>query len=114
VIVTDTAIEISAEDAYLWRPDGNAPGSDRHPFRAVRLVNATGFTLQPGPVAIFARGTFVGDSLLDRLELDEPKPWVASHLPDRPGAQTTRAPPLHPAPPWPKSKASCRSRRRQS
>jgi len=66
---------ISAEDAYLWRPDGNAPGSDRHPFRAVRLVNATGFTLQPGPVAIFARGTFVGDSLLDRLDLDETA-WI--------------------------------------
>jgi hypothetical protein len=37
----------------------------------VGLVNATGFTLQPGPVAIFARGTFVADSLLERLDLDE-------------------------------------------
>jgi outer membrane protein OmpA-like peptidoglycan-associated protein len=66
---------VTAEDAYLWRPDANAPGSDRHPFRAVRLVNSSGYTLQPGPIAIFARGTFVGDSLLDRLELDETA-WI--------------------------------------
>ncbi len=67
--------QIAAEDAFLWRPDDNAPGSDRHPFRAVRVVNGSGFTLQPGPIAIFARGTFVGDSLLDRLDLDETA-WI--------------------------------------
>jgi len=66
---------VTAEDAYLWRPDASAPGSDRHPFRAVRLVNTSGFTLQPGSIAIFARGTFVGDSLLDRLDLDETA-WI--------------------------------------
>jgi outer membrane protein OmpA-like peptidoglycan-associated protein len=66
---------IAAEDAYLWRPDDNAPGSDKHPFRAVRLVNSSGFTLQPGSIAIFARGTFVGDSLLDRIDLDETA-WI--------------------------------------
>ena len=59
---------IAAEDAFLYRPDANAPGSDRHPFRAVRLANDSGFTLEPGPIAIFARGTFVGDSLIGRLE----------------------------------------------
>jgi len=67
--------QVPAEDAYLWRPDDNAPGSDKHPFRAIRLVNGSGFTLQPGPVAIFARGTFVGDSLLDSLGLDETA-WI--------------------------------------
>jgi outer membrane protein OmpA-like peptidoglycan-associated protein len=66
---------VTAEDAYLWRPDGNAPGSDQHPFRAVRLVNSSGFTLQPGSIAIFARGTFVGDSLLAQLGIDETA-WV--------------------------------------
>lgn len=68
VSILDKAI--TAEDAYLWRPDPNAPGSDRHPFRVVRMVNSSGYTLQPGPVAIFARGTFVGDSLLEQLDLD--------------------------------------------
>ena len=66
---------IASEDVLLFRPDGNAPGSDRHPFRAVRLVNTSGYTLEPGPIAIFARGSFVGDSLLDRLDLDETA-WV--------------------------------------
>jgi hypothetical protein len=66
---------IAAEDALLFRPDGNAPGSDRHPFRAVRLQNTSGFTLEPGPIAIFAHGTFVGDSLMRRLDLGETA-WV--------------------------------------
>ncbi|HTR55532.1 MAG TPA: OmpA family protein [Kofleriaceae bacterium] len=60
---------VSAQDALLFRPDAGAPGSDRHPFRAVRLVNDTGYSLEPGPLAIFARGAFVGDSLIDRLDI---------------------------------------------
>jgi outer membrane protein OmpA-like peptidoglycan-associated protein len=66
---------IAAEDAFLFRPDANAPGSDRHPFRAVRLANDSGFTLEPGPIAIFARGTFVGDSLISRLDVGETA-WI--------------------------------------
>ncbi len=58
---------IDAEDLYLFRPDDGAPGSDEHPFRAVRLHNSTKFTLQPGPVAVFARQSYVGDSLLAAL-----------------------------------------------
>jgi len=66
---------ISAEDVYLFRPDANAPGSARHPFRAVRLINDSGFMLEPGPIAIFARGTFVGDSLVGRLNVSETA-WI--------------------------------------
>ncbi|HUS33356.1 MAG TPA: OmpA family protein [Kofleriaceae bacterium] len=66
---------IGAEDVYLFRPDGNAPGSDRHPFRAVRLINDSGFMLEPGPIAIFARGTFVGDSMVTRLNVGETA-WI--------------------------------------
>jgi outer membrane protein OmpA-like peptidoglycan-associated protein len=66
---------ITAEDTLLFRPDASAPGSDRHPFRAVRLANDTGFTLEPGPIAIFARGTFVGDSLIGQLDVGETA-WV--------------------------------------
>lgn len=58
---------IDAEDIYLFRPDGKARGSDQHPFRAVRLHNSTKFTLQPGALAVFARRTYVGDSLLSAL-----------------------------------------------
>jgi outer membrane protein OmpA-like peptidoglycan-associated protein len=66
---------IAGEDAFLFRPDANAPGSDRHPFRAVRIENTSGFTLEPGPVAIFARGTFVGDGLVGRLHVGETA-WI--------------------------------------
>jgi hypothetical protein len=66
---------VAAEDAFLFRPDAHAPGSDRHPFRAVRLVNDSGYTLEPGPIAIFARGSFVGDSLIQRLDVGETA-WV--------------------------------------
>jgi hypothetical protein len=66
---------ISAEDVYLFRPDPNAPGSARHPFRAVRLVNDSGYMLEPGPIAIFARGTFVGDSMVGRLNVNETA-WI--------------------------------------
>ena len=66
---------VAAEDAFLFRPDDHAPGSDRHPFRAVRLLNDSGYTLEPGPIAIFARGSFVGDSLIQRLDVGETA-WV--------------------------------------
>jgi outer membrane protein OmpA-like peptidoglycan-associated protein len=66
---------VSAEDVYLFKPDANAPASSRHPFRAVRMVNDSGFMLEPGPIAIFARGTFVGDSMITRLNINETA-WV--------------------------------------
>jgi outer membrane protein OmpA-like peptidoglycan-associated protein len=66
---------VAGEEALLFRPDPAAPGSERHPFRVVRLDNASGYTLEPGPVAIFAGGSFVGDGLLSRLELGETA-WI--------------------------------------
>jgi outer membrane protein OmpA-like peptidoglycan-associated protein len=66
---------VGADDVYLFRPDPNAPGSARHPFRAVRLVNDSGYMLEPGPIAIFARGTFVGDSMIGRLNVGETA-WI--------------------------------------
>lgn len=58
---------VDAEDILLFRPDGDAPGSERHPFRAIRLHNSTKLTLQPGALAVFAQRTYVGDSLLSTL-----------------------------------------------
>lgn len=66
---------IGAHDVYLFRPDPKAPGSYLHPFRAVRLVNDSGFMLEPGPIAIFARGSFVGDSVIGRLAVGETA-WI--------------------------------------
>src|SRR5262249_33035290 len=62
---------LTGEAVLFSRPDANAPGSATHPFRAAHLVNGSGFTLEPGPIAIYSGGTFVGDSLLDRLQVAE-------------------------------------------
>lgn len=58
---------VDGSDIYLFRPDANAPGSDRHPFRAARVQNSGNVSLPPGPVAIFADGTFAGEGLLSKL-----------------------------------------------
>lgn len=59
--------KVAGEDIFLFRPDGDAPASARHPWRAARIDNQTGLELQPGPVAIFSDGAFVGEGLLERL-----------------------------------------------
>jgi hypothetical protein len=58
-----------AEDIFLFRPDGNVAGSDRHPLRAARL--RIGMALEPGPVAVFARDRFVGEGVLGRMHPGE-------------------------------------------
>lgn len=62
---------MEGEDVYLYRPDASAPLSTRHPWRAGRLVNQGALPLQPGPMAMFAGGAFVGEGLIDRLHPDE-------------------------------------------
>jgi outer membrane protein OmpA-like peptidoglycan-associated protein len=58
-------------EVYLYRPDPAAPGTDRHPFRAARFECPAGQEMEAGPLAIYARGTFVGDAILDRLQPGE-------------------------------------------
>lgn len=66
-LVTIASREVPGDDVYLFRPEPAAPSSREHPYRAARLRNATGMTLLPGPVALFAGGTFAGEGLLQRL-----------------------------------------------
>lgn len=67
VLVSMVNERVPGEDVLLFRPDAGAPGTDVHPFRAVRMVNASGLSLEPGPVAVFAGGSFVGEGIFDRL-----------------------------------------------
>lgn len=62
---------VPGEDTLLYRPDPAISASGAHPLRAARIENRGALALQPGAVAIFAGGTFVGESLLDRLEPGE-------------------------------------------
>jgi outer membrane protein OmpA-like peptidoglycan-associated protein len=70
-MVTMINRDTEGRDIQLYRPDSNVPGSRRHPQRAAMIENRSKLTLEAGPVAIFARGTFVGEGLLRRLHPDE-------------------------------------------
>lgn len=65
----DTTGAGAVEDIFLFRPDANVQGSARHPLRAARL--RPGQSLEAGPVAVFAGGTFVGEGLIGRLRAGE-------------------------------------------
>ncbi len=59
---------VSGGAAVLFRPELIAYGRASHPYRAVRFTNDSGFALEKGPVAIYAKGTFVGEGFLERME----------------------------------------------
>jgi outer membrane protein OmpA-like peptidoglycan-associated protein len=63
--------KITSAEVYLYRPDANAPGTDRSPFRAARFECPAGQELEAGPLAIYARGAYVGDAVLERLHPGE-------------------------------------------
>lgn len=58
---------VPGSDILLFRPDAATPASQTHPFHAARLSNSSGLSLIQGPVALYARGTFVGEGVLNRL-----------------------------------------------
>lgn len=62
---------VPGQEILLFRPDPNAPASRVSPFRAARLQNQSGLQLVRGPVALFARGTFVGEGVLSTLNAGE-------------------------------------------
>ncbi|MFK8001328.1 MAG: OmpA family protein [Polyangiales bacterium] len=62
---------VPGQEILLFRPDPNAPASRTAPFRAARLQNQSGLQLVRGPVALFARGTFVGEGVISTLNAGE-------------------------------------------
>ncbi len=57
------------EDIYLYRPDAGVSGSDRHLLRAARVH--IGSALEPGPVAVFGDGGYIGEGVLGRVHAGE-------------------------------------------
>jgi hypothetical protein len=55
-------------EVVLFRPELTGGYAASHPYRAVRFTNQSGLTLEKGPVAIYSRGTFVGEGFLERME----------------------------------------------
>ncbi|MEP7050403.1 MAG: DUF4139 domain-containing protein [Pseudomonadota bacterium] len=58
---------VPGEAVYLFAPDGGVPDSASHPFRVARFSNATNGLLERGPIAVFEKGAFLGQGMLDPL-----------------------------------------------
>ncbi|HEX4475998.1 MAG TPA: hypothetical protein VH142_13025 [Polyangiaceae bacterium] len=52
---------------FLFAPDPGVPDSSAHPFRVVRFTNATPGLLERGPIAVFEKGSFLGEGVLEPL-----------------------------------------------
>lgn len=58
---------VPGEAVFLYAPDGGVAESGAHPFRVVRFTNATNGLLERGPIAVFEKGSFLGQGMLDPL-----------------------------------------------
>jgi hypothetical protein len=58
---------VHGEALFLFAPDNGVPDSASHPFRVVRFENATAGLLERGPIAVFQRGSVLGQGLVDPL-----------------------------------------------
>jgi hypothetical protein len=52
---------------FLFSPDAGVPDSSSHPFRVVRFTNASSGLLERGPIAVFEKGSFLGEGVLEPL-----------------------------------------------
>ncbi len=59
--------EVEGEETFLFRPGGAGFGYESNPYRVVRFRNTTPFVLEPGPISIFAGGSFVGEGLSETV-----------------------------------------------
>ncbi len=58
---------VTAEQTFLYRPGGGGGGFETNPYRVVRFRNTTPFVLEPGPISIYAGGSFVGEGLSEAV-----------------------------------------------
>ncbi|HEY3237624.1 MAG TPA: DUF4139 domain-containing protein [Polyangiaceae bacterium] len=58
---------VPGESVFLFSPDPGVMASASHPFRVARFTNSTRGLLEGGPIAVFERGSFLGQGLLDPL-----------------------------------------------
>jgi len=59
--------KIPGENVFLFAPDGGVGDSASHPFRVARFTNKTAGLLERGPIAVFEKGSFLGQGVLDSL-----------------------------------------------
>jgi hypothetical protein len=58
---------VPGEAVFLFAPDGGVADSSSHPFRVARFTNATSGLLERGPIAVFEKGAFLGQGMLEPL-----------------------------------------------
>lgn len=58
---------VPGEAVFLFAPDSGVSDSAAHPFRVARFTNATQGLLERGPIAVFEKGSFLGQGLLEAL-----------------------------------------------
>ncbi|HYQ41785.1 MAG TPA: hypothetical protein VER11_07450 [Polyangiaceae bacterium] len=58
---------VPGEAVFLFSPDAGVPDSNSHPFRVARFTNATKGLLERGPIAVFEKGAFLGQGMLEPL-----------------------------------------------
>lgn len=59
--------KVPGEAVFLYSPDGGVPDSYTHPFRVARFTNKSGGMLERGPIAVFEKGAFLGQGVVDSL-----------------------------------------------
>ncbi len=62
--------KVPGEAVFLFAPDGGVADSARHPFRVARFKNESGGILERGPIAVFEKGAFLGQGLVESLAVD--------------------------------------------
>lgn len=62
-----TSQRVPGESVFLYAPDPGVRESVMHPFRVARFTNSTAGLLERGPIAVFERGSFLGQGLLEPL-----------------------------------------------
>lgn len=58
---------VGGEQTFLFKPGGAGLGYEYNPYRVVRFTNSTDFILEPGPISIYAKGSFIGEGLSDAV-----------------------------------------------
>lgn len=59
--------QVPGEAVFLYGPDPGVPDSAEHPFRVARFSNDTKGLLERGPIAVFEKGAFLGQGLVQSL-----------------------------------------------
>jgi hypothetical protein len=62
-----TSQQVPGEAVLLFAPEPGVNGSEAHPFRVARFQNSTNGMLERGPIAVFEKGSFLGQGLLEPL-----------------------------------------------